>query len=151
MLDTHRIRTRTDEIRKRLLVCEKNFRAIPEAKFLRDGQLNAAAERNLQVAIQACIDIANHLVAALGLERPSKEPADVFDTLAKEKIIPERFLETMRKMVGYRNVVVHNYLVVDRNVTYDIIQNRLPDLSKFAKYIEEFLEKTSKKKGKIIP
>lgn len=147
MLDTHRIRTRTDEIRKRLLVCEKDFKTMPKAKFLKDDQSNAAAERNLQVAIQASIDIANHIVSALGLERPSQEPADVFNTLAEEKIIPHKFVETIRKIVGYRNVVVHDYLKVDRNITYDIIQSHLPDLSHFVQYIEKFLEKQQSTKS----
>lgn len=140
MLDTHRISTRIKEIRKRLLQLEK-FKQTSEEDFVRDDRLNAASERNLQVAIQACIDIANHIVASLGLDRSFKETAEVFGTLAKEKIIPEDFVPTMEKMTGYRNVVVHDYLEVDRHLTYENIKEHLPDLSKFAKHIEEFMEK----------
>ena len=141
MLDTHRIRTRVEEIRKRILLLEQDFKTVPKEKFIDDEALNAAAERHLQVAIQACIDIANHLVSALGLERPKEETAEVFVTLSKENIIPANFVGTLDKIVGYRNVVVHDYLELDRNITYDNIQYHLLDLSKFAKYIEQFLEK----------
>ena len=145
MLDTYRIRTRIKEIRKRLTILDKNFKGLPESKFLEDERLNAEAERHLQIAIQACIDIANHIVAALGLERPAKETAEAFYSLAKEGIVPDDFVNTMVKITGYRNVLVHGYLEVNRHETYLNIQKRLPDLSKFATYIEEFLEKQKPK------
>lgn len=145
MLDTRRVRRRVREIRKRLLYLEKDLKPVPKGEFIKDEALNAVAERNLQVAIQACIDIANHIVSALGLELPKEDTAEVFDALSKESIIPESFLPTVKDMVGYRNIVVHDYLDIDRNITYDNIQNHLPDLSKFAQYIEKFLEKQKRK------
>jgi len=141
MLDTYRIKTRIEEIRKRIDVLEQNFKNIPESRFLKDYRLNAEAEHHLQVAIQACIDIASHIVAVFGLERAAEETYEVFESLAQENIIPKKFLPIMRAMTGYRNIVVHDYLSVKRRITYENIQKRLPDLSKFAQYIEEFLEK----------
>ena len=139
MLDTYRIRTRIEEIRKRIDVLEQNFKNIPESRFLKDYRLNAEAEHHLQVAIQACIDIASHIVAVFGLERAAEETYEVFESLAQENIIPKKFLPIMRAMTGYRNVVVHDYLSVKRRITYDNIQKRLPDLAKFAQYIKKFL------------
>lgn len=144
MLDTYRIKTRIEEIRKRIDVLEQNFKNIPESRFLKDYRLNAEAEHHLQVAIQACIDIASHIVAVFGLERAAEETYEVFESLAQENIIPKKFLPIMRAMTGYRNVVVHDYLSVKRRITYDNIQKRLPDLAKFAQYIEKFLEKQKK-------
>lgn len=146
MLDTYRIRTRIQEIRKRVLELEKHYKGISKEKFVKDERLTAAAERNLQVAIQACLDIANHFVAALGLERPVEETAEVFNTLGNEGIIPESFVETMKKMTGYRNILVHGYLIVNPNKTYEYIQNNLGDFSIFVKHIEKFIEKFEKKK-----
>ncbi|OGD92419.1 hypothetical protein A2697_00945 [Candidatus Curtissbacteria bacterium RIFCSPHIGHO2_01_FULL_41_44] len=146
MLDTYRIRARIKEIRKRITTLDKNFKGIPQEQFLQDETANAAAERNLQIAIQACLDIANHIVAALGLERPIKETAEAFVSLAQEKIIPETFVDTMVKITGYRNILVHGYLDVNRHITYDNIRNHLVDLSKFARYIENFLERQAKNK-----
>ena len=144
MLDTYRIRTRIEEIRKRILILEKDFKKIPEEKLITDENLYAAAERHLQVAIQACLDIANHLVAALGLERPRKEAGEAFLVLAKEKIISQDLAETMRKVVGYRNILVHEYLEIERHQTYLNIQEGLKDLVQFTQEIERFLEKRSK-------
>lgn len=84
-------------------------------------------------------------MAAYGLERPTKETAEVFVALGKEKIIPENFVDTMIRMTGYRNVLVHGYLEVDRHQTYINLQKHLPDISKFIKYIEEFIQRRGKK------
>lgn len=146
MLDTYRIRTRIQEIRKRILELERHYKEVSKEKFVKDERLTAAAERNLQVAIQACLDIANHIVAALGLERPVEETAEVFNALGNEKVIPESFVGTMKKMTGYRNILVHGYLIVDPNKTYEYIQDNLQDFSEFTKHIEKFIEKFEKKK-----
>ena len=141
MLDISRTRTRIREIRKHLEILEKYFKGLSEKELIKDDRLNAEAERHLEIAIQACIDIANHIIASYGLIRPEKEASEAFTSLAKEDIIPEDFVDTMVKMTAYRNVIVHGYLDVDRRITYDNIQNHLVDISQFAKYIEEFLEK----------
>lgn len=146
MLDIYRIRTRIQEIRKRVLELERSYKGIPKEKFIKDAKLTAAAERNLQVAIQACLDIANHIVAALGLERPVEETAEVFNALGNEKVIPESFVDTMKKMTGYRNILVHGYLIVNPHKTYGYIQDNLGDFSIFSKHIEKFIEKFEKKK-----
>jgi uncharacterized protein YutE (UPF0331/DUF86 family) len=141
MLDTYRIRTRLGEIRKRILILEKEFKPLPEEKLVTEESLYAAAERHLEVAIQACLDIANHLVAALGLERPKEEAGEAFLALAKEKIIDDALAKTMKAVVGYRNILIHEYLEIERHQTYLNIQKGLTDLVSFGKEIEKFLEK----------
>jgi len=145
MLDTHRIKTRLEEIRKRILILKKDFQPLPEEKLVTDENLYASAERHLEVAIQACLDIANHIVAALGLEKPKKKANEVFSVLTKEKIISQETAEIMKKVIGYRNVLVHEYLEVERHQTYLNIQKGLKDLAKFGQEIEKFLEKHKNK------
>lgn len=139
MLDIYKIRTRLEETRKRLSLLKKDFRPLAEEKLTTDENLYASAERHLEVAIQSCLDIANHLVAALGLERPKKEAGEVFLTLAKEKIISQNLAAVMKKILGYRNILIHEYLEVERHQTYLNIQKGLEDLERFGKEIEEFL------------
>lgn len=148
MLDIHRIRTRIEEIRKRIIILENDFKPLSEEILVTDENLYAAAERHLEVAIQACLDIANHLVSALGFERPKKEASEAFLVLAKEGIIPKELAQVMRSVVGYRNILIHEYLAVERHYTYQNIQEGLSDLVRFGKEIEEFLEKMEKPKQK---
>ena len=147
MLDTQRINERLREIRSRVYKLQSNFQNLSEEELLSNETSYNAAEHHLQIAIQACIDIASHIVATLGLPAPSKETAEVFKSLAKEKIITNEFAEVMKDVVSYRNVIVHGYLDVNRKITYENIQKHLPDLSKFAQYIERFLEKKAKALG----
>jgi uncharacterized protein YutE (UPF0331/DUF86 family) len=121
------------------------FKPLRERQLIGDEDANAAAERHLQIAIQACLDIANHIVSSFGLERPAQETSEVFTVLAKEKIIPGSLAKRLVEATGYRNVIVHDYIDVDRHITYTNIQQRLPDLSEFAKYIERFLEKQKRR------
>lgn len=143
MLDEHKIKTRIEEIRKTVKSLEKDFKNLPEEKLITDEILYRAAERNLEIAIQCIIDIGNHIISQLGLERPKKENKEIFSILAKEKIIPKDFAQKLMDMVGYRNILVHEYLDVERHNTYLNIQDNLGDFAEFAKFIEEFLQKHS--------
>lgn len=145
MLDIYRVRTRIEEINRRLRILNRDFKPLEEEKLTTDETINAAAERHLQIAIQASLDIANHLVASLGLKRPAESAGEVFETLASEGIIPQTLGEKLIKATGYRNILTHEYADVDRHQTYLNLQNNLPDLSEFAKYIELFLEKQESK------
>lgn len=141
MLDTLRLKRRLKELRKRLLELETKFKPLPEEKLVTDETLYNAAEHHLQIAIQCCLDTANHIVAALGLPAPEKEASEAFFVLAKEGIIAQDLAQTMKSVIGYRNIVIHDYLEVERHFTYKYIQEGLSDLSRFAKEIEIFLEK----------
>ena len=148
MLDTSRIAERLSLIRENSRILEKDYKGKPLEKYLEDENFNASAERFLQTAIQACIDISNHIVASLGLQKPKEDNAETFRILSKEGILPEKFSKVMISVTGYRNVLVHGYLEVERKETYKNIYYHLDDLAKFAKYIEEFLEKYKKTKKK---
>ena len=140
MPDTVKIQSRLAELRQRILILEKDFKGLPENKLITDENLYASAERHLEVAIQACLDMANHLVAVFNLARFQKKNSEVFAILANEKIITSQSAEIMAKVVGYRNVLVHDYLVVDRHQTYLNIQSGLKDLVDFAQQIENYLQ-----------
>lgn len=141
MPDLVKIESRLAEIRQRLVLLEKDFKPLAEEKLVQDENLYASAERHLEVAIQACLDIANHLVAVLNLARFQKKNSEVFAVLAHEKIITTDCAEIMAKIIGYRNILVHDYLVVDRHQTYLNIQLGLDDLVEFLRQIELYLKK----------
>ncbi|OGM19508.1 hypothetical protein A2955_02535 [Candidatus Woesebacteria bacterium RIFCSPLOWO2_01_FULL_37_19] len=141
MLDTSRIAERLSLIRGNSRILERDYKDQPKDRFFKDEMFNASAERLLQTAIQACIDISNHIIASLGLKKPKEDTAETFRILYKEGILPEDFAKTMVSITGYRNVLVHGYLDVDKEETYKNINFHLDDLAQFAKYIEEFLER----------
>lgn len=75
-------------------------------------------------AIEACVDVAQHVCASEGWGPPSTN-ADSFRVLARHSVVEEALAARMARAVGFRNVLVHDYIDVDD----DIVSARLADLS----------------------
>ena len=43
-------------------------------------------------------------------------------------------------MIGFRNILVHDYLVIDRQAVYDVLQNNLDDFEEIKKSFAKFLQ-----------
>lgn len=85
---------------------------------------------NLQRAIQASIDMANIIIAMKGWRLPASYK-DSFKELLKQKIIDQATFEQMSKMVGFRNIAVHEYQELNRAILASILKNNLKDLENF--------------------
>jgi len=85
---------------------------------------------NLQRSIQGCIDLAAHIVADEGLGVP-QELRENFDLLSKHKIIATDLTKRLRKMVGFRNIAVHEYETIDTEVLKSILMHNLKDIEEF--------------------
>ncbi len=84
----------------------------------------------LQITIQAALDIASHIVSADRLGEPETN-REFFVLLAKAGWISGALADTMQKMAGFRNIVVHGYENVNLKILRDIVENRLDDLLAF--------------------
>ncbi|MBI4769722.1 MAG: DUF86 domain-containing protein [Chloroflexi bacterium] len=112
--------------------------AIPENAFLKDFTKVASAKYLLQISIETCLDIAHHIVADDGLRHP-RDSYDAFVVLNEEGIIPDDFLPALRQMVSFRNRVVHLYWEIDDQIVFQIVQDNLGDLDRFASLIAVYL------------
>jgi uncharacterized protein YutE (UPF0331/DUF86 family) len=99
-------------------------------RFLADDGLKHQAERALQLAIQICIDVGAHLVAARGLRAPD-EYRDVFERLSREDTLDAALAERLKDAVGQRNLLVHGYVDVDAAVIWEKLAE-VDDLRTFA-------------------
>ena len=84
------------------------------------------AERNLQVAIEACLDIGKIIIAEEGFREPG-DSKGIFVVLSEEGIVSSESLSFLIPMAGMRNVLVHGYDKVDDSLIYGIIKKRLKD------------------------
>ncbi|HEY5856393.1 MAG TPA: DUF86 domain-containing protein [Aldersonia sp.] len=110
-----------------------------QAAFLSDKGLQAATERHLQVAIQATIDIALHVLAEDSAQTPD-DYGSAFVLLAQEGAIPGTLAERLRSAAGLRNILVHAYLDVDpRQLLLHL--DDVDDLTEFARHIESYISK----------
>jgi uncharacterized protein YutE (UPF0331/DUF86 family) len=86
---------------------------------------------NLQRACELAIDIANHVIKSkkLGLPQDSKES---FALLERAGLITAEQTQSLRAMVQFRNILVHEYKRLDLGVLVDVIERRMRELLDFA-------------------
>jgi len=104
------------------------YQASPDVKDI--------AERNIQVAIEGCLDIAKIVISSKELPEP-KDNKGVFTVLAEAGILSDASLKFLVPMAGTRNVLVHGYDKVDDSVIYGVVKRHLDDFSAFLREIKE--------------
>ncbi len=101
------------------------------ATFAADFTRQDAAILNIQRACEAALDMGQHLVRRerLGLPQSAR---DVFELLAKGNWIDATLADAMKKMVGFRNIAVHDYQSLQLPITINIITRHLGDFLQFS-------------------
>jgi len=87
---------------------------------------------NIQRACEAAIDLAMHLVRCekLGIPQDSRE---AFDMLVAASVLDERLAAGLERMVGFRNVAVHDYQTLNLDIVAAIVRTELADLLELAR------------------
>ncbi|WP_258360845.1 type VII toxin-antitoxin system HepT family RNase toxin [Moorella sulfitireducens] len=109
---------------------------LPENDFLADPDKIGSAKYQFIVAIEAAIDLSNHIIAQNNWRIP-EDYADTFRVLGEAGIFPPEFVGTLISMARFRNRLVHIYWDVDNNTLYSIMKNGLKDLDIFLKTMVE--------------
>jgi uncharacterized protein YutE (UPF0331/DUF86 family) len=126
-----------DAVARRLLILNECLGELarPEAaepqQLAANSLLRAAVERWLQMAIEACIDIASHVIACEGWAPPASGK-DAFLILANHGRLTLDLAQRLGRAAGMRNVLVHDYLAVDLSQLAHIVEHDLGDLREFA-------------------
>jgi uncharacterized protein YutE (UPF0331/DUF86 family) len=97
-----------------------------------------SCERLLQLAVEATIDACAMLVTGLRLGLPGEEN-DLFEKLARRGVISGVMTETLRRMKGMRNILVHEYGRVDDALVFETVRDRLDDFGTFKREVLDFL------------
>jgi len=63
---------------------------------------------------------------------------DVFSTLEKLEAISTATCISMKKVVGFRDIAVHNYDVINWEIVFAICKSILDDFRRFAQEIAQF-------------
>ena len=118
-----------------LIVEELRRLAKPEAiRF--DIREERFVEHTLQLAVQATLDVASHVVSDLRLGEP-RANRELFELLAKAGWIDESLARVLVQVAGFRNILVHGYEDVDLAIVEDVLRNHLDDLLAFAVAIRQ--------------
>ena len=138
MVDRYVVRARIAKIRQYVALLKKIRGLANEATFVKDPLIYGNAERYLQLAIQAVLDISNHIVSDMNLSLPA-DSKELFELLAKHKVLPARLAKRIAPMAGFRNILVHEYLEIDRHRVYRALKDDLGDFERFIKTVSRLL------------
>jgi len=125
-----------DVVARRLLAMNEALRELqrPGASDARvlagDAVLRAAVERWLQIAVEACIDVADHVIASEGWTPPQSARA-AFAALAAHGKLPVDLAERLGGAAALRNILVHDYVSVDLARLTAVVRDDLDDLRAF--------------------
>jgi uncharacterized protein YutE (UPF0331/DUF86 family) len=108
----------------------KGVGKTPRDAFLRDKILIGSAKYYLQVSIECCLDIANHIIAAEGFRAP-KDYADSFKVLEEQAILNAEQGTRFRRMAKFRNRLVHLYGEIDDEYVYEFMNKDLQNILVF--------------------
>lgn len=111
---------------------------LPENVFLDDYRNTESAQYLLIVAVEAAIDLCQHLVARSGGRSPT-DYADCFTVLQEIGVLPADLAERLRRMARFRNLLVHLYWKVDNRRVHRILREDLDDLRLFREAIARWV------------
>jgi uncharacterized protein YutE (UPF0331/DUF86 family) len=115
------------------------YRGITARRYAADWKSQRIVERTLQMMVEMCLDVANHIISDKGYRRPVGY-ADHFTVLRENRILSARLTARMEKMAKFRNLIVHNYDKVDAEIVVGILTKSLDDFDAFKTAVVKFLD-----------
>jgi uncharacterized protein YutE (UPF0331/DUF86 family) len=109
----------------------RDLARTPRDRFLADRDKVGNAKYQFIVAIECCIDIANHVIASERLRIP-RDNADSFAVLVEKGLCPGDLEASLMAMARFRNRLVHLYWDVDDAMVFSYLEERLGDFDRFA-------------------
>jgi uncharacterized protein YutE (UPF0331/DUF86 family) len=106
------------------------YRDLTVERYRADWKTQRIVERTLQMAVEACLDVASHVVADRALRAPSTY-AETFEILVQAGLLSPDLGRVMVEMTGFRNVIVHEYARIDADVVIRILRTHLADFRRF--------------------
>lgn len=128
-VDPDKLRHHIDHVRDRLRHLRR-VAAEGRDSFLADEVSQAATVRWLHTAIEAVVDVGNHVISREGLGIP-RSYAEVIEILVEHGYLPREQRERFLGMVRFRNRAVHLYDQIDAEEVFDIVAYHLGDFDLF--------------------
>jgi uncharacterized protein YutE (UPF0331/DUF86 family) len=120
-------------IERSVLRAREEF-AAAGSNFAHDFTRQDASILNILRACEAAIDLANILIREHGLGIPQSS-RDSFKLLGDAHLIAEDLAVRLQRMIGFRNIAVHQYRALETAIVEAVLQRDLDDLLAFCKTI----------------
>ena len=80
----------------------------------------------------------NHVIADMELGVVNSY-SDIPLILSQHGYLSDDLKETWIRMIGFRNTLVHEYIDIDRDIVYNVLQNNLQAIEKLKMVFAQFL------------
>jgi len=127
-------RVRLDEMLASLhrYVAELQRLSLTEkATFLANSEMVGNPKYHSIIAIECCVDIANHVIASERSRAPT-DYADTFRSLVEAQVLDEGTGEALVQAARFRNRLTHRYWAVDDGLVHQFLEEDLHHFSSFA-------------------
>ena len=131
------VRRRLQGFREYLEILDR-YRAYDLETFLGDPEHYGSAERFLQLAIEATLDMGSHIIAEEKLGRV-EQSRDIPRRFRDHNLVDQELEQRWIRMIGFRNILVYEYADLDRSIVYEILCKRLDDLRALEPVFAAFL------------
>lgn len=113
---------------------------VNKKAFVNDYHFYGLAERYLQLSIEILLDVGKLIIVSENLRRP-EDNQDIFSVLGEQKIISKKLTSRLIGIANFRNILVHEYEKIDREIIYLRLQRNLVDFRDFKKETLQFLRR----------
>ena len=128
-------------IQLRVDVIERNIKEAKEiVKEEIDYRNELALKHALLESIEACFDIANHIISVFDFRRPTSY-SDAFEVLKENGIIDENLAERLKEMAKFRNFLVHRYAFVQKEKLVEIVNQDIKDIEEFVRAVLKLVKR----------
>ncbi|MDZ7750219.1 MAG: DUF86 domain-containing protein [Gammaproteobacteria bacterium] len=131
------IRRRLERLSQDLQVLERLARYDLD-EFMDEPEHYGSAERFLQLSLEALLDMGSHVIADEGLGMVNQS-RDIPRLLCENGYIDAGLETRWIRMIGFRNLLVHDYLEIDRKRVHAILREGLDDLRTLQRVFAQFL------------
>jgi len=118
------------------------FSSMKDEEILQSELNLHTLERYLQLIVDAVLDINNHLIKELDLEL-AKDLKGTFEILSDNNILEKTFANKISKVVGLRNLIVHQYEKVDNTKFLKNFRKHSLDFDEYFKQLINYIENSN--------
>ena len=100
--------------------------------------IRRACERTVEAAIETVLKVSAMIISSEKMGLPQNEET-IFDLLKKQQVISSTLSSKLKKMKGFRNLLIHRYEHIKDDLVYEFINNQIDDFYEFEKTIKSYL------------
>jgi uncharacterized protein YutE (UPF0331/DUF86 family) len=116
----------------------RDIQKVNKEQFVSDYHFFGLAERYFHLAIETLLDVGKILIVIEKLERPD-ENQEIFVVLNRHSVLTDGLTERLVGIANFRNILVHEYGKIDREIVFSKLQKNLADFTDFKKEVVKFL------------